>query len=163
MSCRPALVCHAVSRPQCMPCERHMLPIALNACILLVDAKNAFNSLNREAALHNIQHLCPAISTLACNTYGAPARLFVFGGGELASQEDTTQGDPLSMALYALSILPMQGSLLTTHPQTMQLWYADDSGAAGRLCRLRAWWDSLVVMGPKYGYITPIATRPSCL
>ena len=124
--------------------------------ILLVDAKNAFNSLNREAALHNIQHLCPAISTLACNTYGAPARLFVFGGGELASQEGTTQGEPLSMALYALSILPMQGSLLTTHPQTMQLWYADDSGAAGRLCRLRAWWDSLIVMGPKYGY------HPNC-
>ena len=120
--------------------------------ILLVDATNAFNSLNREAALHNIQHLCPAISTLACNTYGAPARLFVSGGGELASQEGTTQGDPLSMALYTLSILPMQWSLLATHPQTMQLWYADDYGAAGRVRRLRAWWDSLVVLGPKYGY-----------
>ena len=70
----------------------------------------------------------------------------------MASQEGTTQGDPLSMALYALSILPMQWSLLATHSQTMQLWYADESGAAGHLRRLRASWDSLVVMGPKYGY-----------
>ena len=90
--------------------------------ILLVDATNAFNSLNREAALHNIQHLCPAINTLACNTYSAPARLFVFGGGELASQEGTTQGDPLSMALYARFILPMQGELINnTFPDNAAL------------------------------------------
>ena len=29
--------------------------------VLLVDASNAFNSLNREAALRNIRHLCPPI------------------------------------------------------------------------------------------------------
>ena len=29
--------------------------------VLLVDASNAFNSLNRQAALHNIQHLCPPL------------------------------------------------------------------------------------------------------
>jgi len=28
--------------------------------ILLVDASNAFNLLNRNVALHNIQHICPA-------------------------------------------------------------------------------------------------------
>ena len=27
--------------------------------LLLVDAKNAFNSMNREAAMHNVQRLCP--------------------------------------------------------------------------------------------------------
>ena len=38
---------------------------------LLVDASNAFNSINRKAALHNISILCPALSTLLCNTYSA--------------------------------------------------------------------------------------------
>ena len=37
--------------------------------VLLVDASNAFNSLNREAALHNIQHLCPILSTILTNFY----------------------------------------------------------------------------------------------
>ena len=31
--------------------------------VLLVNASNAFNSLNREAALHNIQFSCPTLAT----------------------------------------------------------------------------------------------------
>ena len=37
--------------------------------VLLVDAKNAFNCLNRSAALHNIERLCPSFSTILLNTY----------------------------------------------------------------------------------------------
>ena len=47
---------------------------------LLIDASNAFNSLNRAAALHNVRVICPAIAIYVINTYRAPARLFVFGG-----------------------------------------------------------------------------------
>lgn len=43
---------------------------------LRVDASNAFNSLNRAAALNNIRVLCPLIVTYVINTYRAPARLF---------------------------------------------------------------------------------------
>ena len=64
---------------------------------LLVDASNAFSSLNRAAALNNIRVLCPLIATFVINTYRAPARLFVAGGSELNSAEGTTQGDPLAM------------------------------------------------------------------
>ena len=39
--------------------------------ILLVDASNAFNSLNRIAALHNIQQTCPSIWYVLQNTYQA--------------------------------------------------------------------------------------------
>ena len=49
--------------------------------ILLVDASNAFNAINRQAALHNIQVICPAISTILSNTYQAPIKLFIVGGG----------------------------------------------------------------------------------
>ena len=58
---------------------------------LLVDASNAFNSLNRAAALNNIRVLCPLIATYVTNTYRVPTRLFVVGGGELKSAEGTTQ------------------------------------------------------------------------
>ncbi len=33
-----------------------------------------------------------------------------------------------------------------------QVWYADDAAAMGDLGWLRCWWDSLVSMGPSYGY-----------
>ena len=53
--------------------------------VLLIDASNAFNSLNRAAALHNIRVLCPSIAIYAINTYKEPARLFIVGGQELRS------------------------------------------------------------------------------
>ena len=46
---------------------------------LLVDASNAFNSLNRAAALNNIR----VIATYVTNNYRVPACLFVVGGSEL--------------------------------------------------------------------------------
>ena len=36
--------------------------------IILVDASNAFNVLNRQTALHNIQKLCPTLATVLINT-----------------------------------------------------------------------------------------------
>ena len=48
--------------------------------LLLVDATNAFNSINRNALLHNIQYICPALSTYVRNCYNVPSRLFITGG-----------------------------------------------------------------------------------
>ena len=43
--------------------------------VLLIDAKNVYNSINRKANLHNMKFLCPLISTYICNRYATPARL----------------------------------------------------------------------------------------
>ena len=115
--------------------------------VLLIDASNAFNSLNRAAALHNTRILCPSISTYAINTYREPARLFVIGGKELTSAEGTTQGDPLAMSLYAISLQPLI-TRLNSSSLTKQCWYADDAAGAGPLRKLRKWWDVLNEMGP---------------
>ena len=66
--------------------------------VLFIDASNAFNSLNREALLHNIKYLCPPMATYLSNCYRTPARLFVTGGKELLSAEGTTQGCPMAMS-----------------------------------------------------------------
>ena len=87
--------------------------------VLLVDADNAFNRLNRAVALHNIQYLCPPFATIAINFYRTPSRLFVIGGLELLSEEGTTQGCPLSMALYANSV--------TTPDQQVQNYRCDSA------------------------------------
>ena len=74
--------------------------------ILLVDASNAFNSLNRQAALRNIHQRCPALSKILINTYREDVQLFI-DGEVLLSQEGTTQGGPLGMTMYAVAITPL--------------------------------------------------------
>lgn len=66
--------------------------------VLLVDASNAFNSLNHDAALNNIQFECPFLSTILINTYREASGLLI-DGDVVLSMEGTTQGDPLAMAM----------------------------------------------------------------
>ncbi|PFX33527.1 hypothetical protein AWC38_SpisGene1544 [Stylophora pistillata] len=120
--------------------------------VLLIDASNAFNSLNRAAALHNIGVLCPSIATYTINTYREPARLFIIGGQELRSSEGTTQGDPLAMSLYAISLQPLI-TRLQVKSAASQCWYADDAIGCGSLGDVKTWWDELMVSGPPLGYI----------
>ena len=107
--------------------------------LLLVDAKNAFNSLNRVAALWNARVLWPRCSRFLFNTYRDYAALFLQGSSDyLLSKEGVTQGDPLSMMLYAVAILPLIRSLKNPKRWT-QNWYADDSACVTTLPSLHAW------------------------
>ena len=119
--------------------------------VLLVDASNAFNALNRKAALHNISVICPSLAQTLINTYQVPVRLFVTGSGEIASTEGTTQGDPLAMAMYALAITPLIDQLKTSCPEVHQAWFADDATGASTCEGLRSWWNKLTDRGPSFG------------
>ena len=119
-----------------------------NEAVLLVDASNAFNSLNRLVALHNISRLCPPLATILIITYRAPTELFV-DGDVILSQEGTTQGDPLAMHMYALATIPLIKKL---EGNSKQVWFADDVAAVGKITDLCEWWDRLDVLGPGYGY-----------
>ena len=55
--------------------------------VFLVDAINAFNLLNQQAALHNVRYLCPSIATVIINTYCEPTDLFVDGDSILLRRE----------------------------------------------------------------------------
>ena len=117
--------------------------------ILLVDATNAFNSLNRQTALHNIRRICPALATILINTYRDPTDLFI-DGDRMLSQEGTTQGDPLAMPMYALATVPLINRL--SKGSIKQIWYADDAAAVGKVSQLREWWEMLTKEGPSFGY-----------
>ena len=73
--------------------------------VLLIDAENAFNSINRKIMLHNLKFICPIIATYIINCYATPSRLFIVNGGEILTSEGTTQGDPTATGAYALGIL----------------------------------------------------------
>ena len=99
----------------------------------MVDASNAFNSLNRSNALHNIINVCPSLATIAINSYRQHPQLFI-DKEKLLSQEVTTQGDPLAMAIYAISLQPLVKRL--NKQEVKQVWFADDSAVGGKLCGL---------------------------
>ena len=117
--------------------------------ILLVDASNAFNSLNRLSALLNIRRVCPSIATALINPYRPPTELFVDGAVLYASEATT-----LAMPMYALATIPLIKKLRHRLDDVSQVWYADDASAAGKIDRLREWWSLLVTEGPKFGYFT---------
>ncbi len=126
--------------------------------LIVLDASNAFNSLNRLTALHNITRLCPSLATVLINTYRAPTELFV-DGDVLYSREGTTQGDPLAMPMYALAIMPLVRKLQSRSGDVTQIWYADDAAATGKLIGLHEWWTHLTNLGPKFGYfVNPTKT-----
>ena len=45
------------------------------------------------------------------------------------SKEGQIQGDPISMFLYGIGILPLIRKLKALHPDAVQPWYADDAAA----------------------------------
>ena len=131
---------------------------------VFVDASNAFNNLNREAALRNIHNICPALAVIATNTYRKASPLFI-DQQTIQSKEGTTQGDSLAMAIYAIAIRPLIDNVQN---EAMQIWYADDATASGKLSNLKEWWNKLSVSGPDFGYFpnaqkSVVVTKPSHL
>lgn len=87
-----------------------------------MDPKNAFNMVNRAAALWNARVLWPRCSRFLFNTYRGFARLVLRGSDEcLFNREGVTQGDPLSMLIYAVALLPLVKSLKAKENR-LQTW-----------------------------------------
>ena len=125
--------------------------------VLLIDASNAFNSLNRNVFLHNVTVVCPTISTYVKNCYMNSSRLFIIGGHKITSSEGTTQGDPIAMAIYAIAVIPLMLMILEItnklpDNRTKIAAYADDFSAGGSVENLHHWWKVLCQLGPKFGY-----------
>ncbi|KAL5261580.1 hypothetical protein ACHWQZ_G007326 [Mnemiopsis leidyi] len=122
-------------------------------CVLLVDAANAFNSLNRSSALQNVGVLCPPLHQYLKNLYGSPTMMVVNGTKEtLVSAEGTTQGCNLAMDFYGIGIMKLIHMLKEQVPDCRNSWYADDSAGAGKAIAVKEWWEALQKYGPKMGY-----------
>ena len=121
-----------------------------NEAILLVDTTNAFNLLNRQAPLHNVRRLCPALATILINTYQDPTDLLIDDDLSLVSQEGTIQGDPLAMPMYSLATAP----LLTSSQATAQTVCRRCSSCGQTFRHIRVV-DRLTKQGPSFGYFKP--------
>ena len=83
--------------------------------VLLVDATNAFNSVNRLALLHNVQVVCPGLATIAANLYRQATPLFV-GNTSLCWQQHC----PIC-GRHHTGGSPRNASLRTSHQPARQL------------------------------------------
>ena len=111
--------------------------------LLLIDAENAFNSLNRDAALHNTKRKCPPLYQYLQNSYQQPAKLHLGDGSFILSKEGVTQGDNEAMAMYAISTRGLQDDLKAAEPDVTQTWFADDNAAGARISSLKSYWDTI--------------------
>ena len=78
---------------------------------LMVDASNGFNELSRKAMLWTVRHRWADRARLAFNCYYHSAILLLHHRNQDATvlllREGVTQGDPLSMVVYGLTLVPL--------------------------------------------------------
>ena len=132
---------------------RDLFELDSNHGFIQIDASNAFNAINRKLLLHNVNIICPQISTYINNCYAHPARLFITGGKEMSSQEGTTQGDPIAMGMYALGLMPLLTTVAAPDDKNFfQVAFADDLTGVGEIDELKVWWENILKFGPYLGY-----------
>ena len=66
-----------------------------------IDAENAFNNLNRKAALKNIKEICPPLYQYLDNTYQKPAKLCLNGSETLQNGQKS----------------PIESEMIRTYPR----------------------------------------------
>ena len=73
---------------------------------------------------------------------------------EIASDEGTTQGDPLAMSAYTVELIPLMDMLKEHYlsSDVKNVAFADDLAGAGKIENLKAWWDEVNRIGPMNGY-----------
>ena len=65
--------------------------------VLLADAENAYNAVNRKAFSQSFNIIFSSISSFMHSYYFKPSHLFAIGVAEITSSEGTMQGDPVQL------------------------------------------------------------------
>ena len=112
--------------------------------VLLADASNAFNRLNRKQALRTARKRCPNLSVAFYNFYGTNGQLVLADGDSLTSEEGSTQGGPLGMAVFGVGSMPLIEEV--EQDDAHQFWIADDSSSDGSVSATHLWFKGLSLL-----------------
>ena len=136
-----------------MACESSHAALALQFAsgksALIIDAKCAFNNLERTKALRATQQIVPEVYLTYKNFYESESRAFHYGK-EITISEGTIQGCGLSTGFYDIGGNPLVQVM--KEPLVSQQWIYDDLAATGNPDDLRLWFEKLILEGPKFGY-----------
>ena len=101
----------------------------------LVDACNGFNEMSCLEMLWTVRYRWPAGARSAFNCYRHWAQLLILHLEEppvtILSREGVTQGDPLSVVLYGITLIPLVKELRAADPGLLSLFYVDDAAFDG--------------------------------
>ena len=126
-NCPRQLVMQSCAMCWCVKCgSSNQIIKNKNRNVIQVDASNAFNSINRQVLLHNVEIVCPEVANYIINCYTLPARLFITGGKELLSKKCTSQGDPVAMGMYVIGLMPILTMLMQNVNDLIQVAIAYD-------------------------------------
>ena len=122
----------------------------------LVDSHNGFNDLSCLAMMWTMRHHWPAGVRLALNCYRHWEQLILRQPGDppvtILSREGVTQGDPLLMVLYRITLVPIYEELRAADPGLLSPFYTDDAASNGLTRRSAHILKLLMKMGPDRGY-----------
>ena len=111
-----------------------------NRVVLKLDFANAFNTVDRAAALAELRNNFPQLSRWAQWLYGHHSHLF-FGERLLASQTGVQQGDPICPLLFSCAIHPLVRRIAQGFREApangghgLSLFYLDDGILCGDIC-----------------------------
>ena len=121
-----------------------------------VDAYNEFNELSRLEMLSNVRHRWPARARFAFNCYRHYEQPLLRRSGEppvtILVQEGVTQGGPLSMVLYRITLVPLAQELRAVDPGLLFPFYPDDVAFDGSAQRSTQLLKLLIRRVPDWGY-----------
>ena len=124
--------------------------------VLLIDANNAFNEINRVGMLWTFRHLWTSRSRFVFNCYRHWSSIVLQNrngkSSIIYSREVVTQGGPLAMIVYGIGILPLIKNLKRAIPDITQPWYTDDAVSLGTFARLETYFYLLTLQGLGRGY-----------
>ena len=97
----------------------------------LVDDRNGFIELNRLAMIWTVHHRWTSGARFVFNCYRNWAQLILCQPCDapviLLSRKGVTQGEPLLMVLYGISLVPLAEELRDVDPNILSSFYSNDS------------------------------------
>jgi hypothetical protein len=118
--------------------------------MVLVDAENAFNRVNRAGALDTIEEMDEHLGPLFRNFYPASTPLWLPDGSVVYSREGSTQGCPLGMPMFSMATVKLIRR--TDGLGAKQQWYADDADGLGKTADAIKWLRAVRDEGRGIGY-----------
>ena len=99
-------------------------------CILKIDFKNAFNTVDRSRFLQMAERVSVGWMPFLLMCYSTPTSLYCHDA-VIQSSCGVQQGDPLGPLLFSLAIHEVNLGLRRAHPELRSVWYLDDGTLMG--------------------------------